>query len=117
MVDILEKKKIKINVDKLEKMLGTKVCEISALKNTGIDDLISYNENIINIISDYTRCILINNKDIDVSMMYEGTRKIKSNFNTFALTNDGLLIFFERYQVAPYYKGEFKVLIPYKYVK
>lgn len=86
-------------------------------KVISIDDLISYNENIINIISDYTRCILINNKDIDVSMMYEGTRKIKSNFNTFALTNDGLLIFFERYQVAPYYKGEFEVLIPYKYLK
>ena len=86
-------------------------------KVISIDDLISYNENIINIISDYTRCILINNKDIDVSMMYEGTRKIKSNFNTFALTNDGLLIFFERYQVAPYYKGQFEVLITYKYVK
>lgn len=86
-------------------------------KVISIDDLISYNDIIINIISDYTRCVLINNKDIDVSMMYEGTKKIKSNFNTFALTNDGLLIFFERYQVAPYYKGEFEVLIPYKYVK
>ena len=41
----------------------------------------------------------------------------ESNFNTFALTNDGLLIFFGRYQVAPYYKGEFEVLIPYKYLK
>lgn len=41
MVDILEKKGIKIDVEQLEKKLGTKVCEISALKNMGIDNLIN----------------------------------------------------------------------------
>ena len=60
MVDILEKKKIKINVDKLEKMLGTKVCEISALKNTGIDDLISYIKNY-----EYRYKIKIYNKSLE----------------------------------------------------
>ena len=86
-------------------------------KVISIDDLISYNGNIINIISDYTRCILINNKDIDVNMMYSGTSKVSDNFSNFVLTKEGLLIFFNRYQVEPYYKGEFEVLIPYECVK
>lgn len=86
-------------------------------KVISIDDLISYNNNIIDIISNYTRYILINNKDIDVNMMYSGTSKVSDNFSNFVLTKDGLLIFFKRYQVAPYYKGEFEVLIPYKCVK
>ena len=41
MADILEKKGIKINVQKLEKTLGTKVVKISALKGTGIKELIN----------------------------------------------------------------------------
>ena len=40
MADILEKKGLKIDVDKLSKELGTKVVQISALKETGMDDLL-----------------------------------------------------------------------------
>ena len=40
MADMLEKKGIEIDVKKLEKELGTKVVKISALKETGIDELI-----------------------------------------------------------------------------
>lgn len=40
MVDILEKKGIAINEQKLEQILGTKVIKISALKEIGIDELI-----------------------------------------------------------------------------
>ena len=40
MADLLEKKGIKIDCKKLEKKLGTKVFQISALKETGIDKLI-----------------------------------------------------------------------------
>lgn len=39
MVDLASKKGIKINKDKLEKELGLKIVEVSALKNTGIDEL------------------------------------------------------------------------------
>lgn len=41
MADILEKKGISIDVKKIEKLLGTKVYKISALKETGIDELIA----------------------------------------------------------------------------
>ena len=40
MADMLEKKGIEIDVKKLEKELGTKVVKISALKETGIDELV-----------------------------------------------------------------------------
>ena len=40
MADLLEKKGIQIDVKKLEKELGTKVFKISALKETGIDELV-----------------------------------------------------------------------------
>ena len=40
MADVLEKKGIQIDVLELEKRLGTKVVKISALKETGIDELV-----------------------------------------------------------------------------
>ena len=40
MSDLLEKKGIEINIKKLEESLGTKVFKISALKKTGIDEII-----------------------------------------------------------------------------
>ena len=40
MADMLEKKGIEIDIKKLEKELGTKIVKISALKETGIDELI-----------------------------------------------------------------------------
>ena len=40
MADILEKKGIQIDVKKLENELGCKVVKISALKETGIDELV-----------------------------------------------------------------------------
>lgn len=41
MADMLEKKGIKINIQKLEEKIGTKVVKISALKQTGITELLS----------------------------------------------------------------------------
>ncbi|MCI9063376.1 MAG: ferrous iron transport protein B [Clostridia bacterium] len=40
MVDMLEKKGIYLDIDKLENELGTKICKISALKQIGINELI-----------------------------------------------------------------------------
>lgn len=64
MADLLEKKGIKIDTKKLEEKLGTKVIKISALKETGIDEIVKeiekkddlertyiYDSNIENVIS------------------------------------------------------------------
>ncbi len=45
MADLLEKKGIEIDTKKLEKKLGTKVFKISALKETGIDELVKEIDN------------------------------------------------------------------------
>lgn len=86
-----------------------------------MDDLLKKNSNIIHIISEYTYKQLSQNKKIiefkDESMLKNGTSEKKENFENFALSNDGLIIFFERYSIAPYYLGEFKVVIPYETLK
>ena len=41
MADILERRGLSIDCKKLEENLGVKVCKISALKETGIDELVS----------------------------------------------------------------------------
>lgn len=70
MADVLEKKGIQIDINKLEKMLGAKVLKISALKGTGIDELIKeiknpkklastriYDQNIENAVEQITRTL------------------------------------------------------------
>ena len=70
MADILEKRGIKINTNKLEEMLGAKVLKISALKGTGIEELIKeikntkkeeatpiYDQNIENTINQITKIL------------------------------------------------------------
>ena len=50
MADILSKKGLTINIEKLSHELGTKVVQISALKETGIDELIkAINENFVQV--------------------------------------------------------------------
>lgn len=50
MADVLEKKGINIDIKKLEELLGTKVLKISALKATGIEELIKEINNTENFI-------------------------------------------------------------------
>ena len=67
MVDILNKKGIMLNVEKLQKELGTKVCEISALKEIGIDELISSIK-----ILENKRNLLIYSSNIEAGIMQIG---------------------------------------------
>ena len=82
-----------------------------------IEDLVKYNNNILNIFSKISRNELMHNKDIvDISMLMEGTMPNTLNFSNFVLSNDGIIIYFSYYQVAPYSSGMFNVLINYKYL-
>ena len=86
-----------------------------------VEDLLKNNPNIVHILSEYTYKELLQNKKIvelkDEGMLKNGTSEKKENFENFAFTNDGVIIFFERYSIAPYYLGEFKVVVPYKILK
>lgn len=79
-----------------------------------IDDLVRENSRLLDILSEESRKILVNNsKIIDQPMMLEGTKPEKDNFKLFAFTPTGLMIFFPSYQVAPYSSGSFKVVVSY----
>ena len=57
-----------------------------------------------------------NDKIKEVNMPYmltNGTKPIKANFKSFVFTKDGIIVFFEKYQIAPYSYGEFWITIPY----
>ena len=79
-----------------------------------IDDLINNNSNLLTKLSEYTRNELLHNPGItDVQMLIDGTKPEKDNFSNFAFSDDGYLVFFQYYQVAPYSSGSFVVKIPY----
>jgi hypothetical protein len=83
-----------------------------------IDTLVNQNNNILNLMSKYTYTNLSNSskmKEINMpSMLINGTKPTKNNFKNFVYTKYGIIIFFEKYQVAPYAYGEFCITIPYE---
>lgn len=92
--------------------------DITKNKIVTIEDIIE-NESTLIYLSDESRKILKKNEYFlknksSFEMLIEGTTPTKENFKNFAYTENGLIIYFEQYQVAPYAAGSFKVLIPYK---
>lgn len=76
--------------------------------------LISIDSDILDKFSIYSREKLMYDKGIvNFSMMMEGTSPKEENFRRFVFSSDGILVYFPRYQVAPYSSGEFVVSIPY----
>lgn len=82
-----------------------------------ISDLKYKNKSLLVDLSNYTYKNLMNNQELKdigaLDMIKDGTKPIKDNFKNFALTNEGIMIFFENYQVAPHVAGEFVVTVPY----
>lgn len=80
-----------------------------------INDLIRTNPNILNLFSTKSREELLKKEEFNdpniKQMMIEGTKPISNNYKNFVFTKEGIMILFEQYQVAPYYMGEFKILI------
>ena len=80
-----------------------------------INYLVNLDEGILEKFSLFSRDSLVYNKKIvDTAMMMEGTLPRLENFSRFVFTKDGVLLYFPRYQVAPYSSGEFIVSIPYE---
>lgn len=93
-------------------------------KNTNkfidIDDLINRDKDILNKLSIYSREYFSNNDMFNdrvvFDMMIDGTKSIKDNYKYFNITSDGLIIYFNRYQIAPYYYGDYSITISYNYL-
>lgn len=86
-----------------------------------IESLVKDNEKLLDLLSNESRSILKSNPlfktDIIYDMMIAGTKPEMKNFKNLAFSKDGLIIFFEQYQIAPYSYGEFNVVIPYSKLK
>lgn len=50
-------------------------------------------------------------------MFEEGTKPTKENYQNFVLTEKGMRVFFNYYQIAPYYFGITEILLPYDALK
>lgn len=86
-----------------------------------IDNIIKYNSNVLNALSNLSRenlkkLKIFKSNDIN-EMMINGTSPTKNNFKNFVFTQNGLMIIFERYQIAPYFFGEYNITIPYNKLK
>ena len=99
MADILEKKGIKIDIKKLEQQLGIKVCKISALKETGIEELIKE----IDKKDDLKRAEDFDKKIIETSQLIENDLQVKHKkfVSIKLLEND---IRFKDYQTSKIYE-------------
>lgn len=83
-----------------------------------IETLIKKNNNILTLMSKYSYNTLLNNDKIKevnmISMLESGTKPTKDNFDSFVFSKNGVIVFFEKYQIAPYAYGEFSITIPYE---
>ena len=79
MMDVVRKNGVKINIDKLSKMLGVQVVEISALKNLGIDNLISTTVKVANNKNTPPKCMKYNSIIENTLQVIES--KINNNSN------------------------------------
>lgn len=86
-------------------------------KFINISNLIELNNNLLNKLSVISieklkENIKFQNK-YDKNKLIEGTSPITDNYKNFAITDKGLNIYFEYYQIAPYYYGYSEITIPY----
>ena len=86
-----------------------------------INTLIKNNPSILKELSNYTHKTLSNKKifqnQVVNNMLKEGTLPTTDNFKNILFTDKGLIIYFERYQIAPYYYGDYNITVPYEDLK
>lgn len=85
-------------------------------KTLSLKNLFKNRANYLNVIAKYSSKSL-NEKLEDKWMINEGTAPLAKNYQTWNLEDDGILITFSEYQVAPYSYGVQEVQIPYAELK
>jgi len=101
-------------------LLWTFVYDKKTNQQITLDSLLKEVPNLLSILEKESRTRLLQNSIFSSSdkvvqdMMIDGTKATKDNYQAFAFSKDGMMIFFPRYQIAPYSYGEFEVTIPYQ---
>ena len=86
-----------------------------------IENIINNNQIILNNIANYTYQNLSQKKifqnETVLNMLKEGTKPRLNNYKHILFSKEGLIIYFDRYQIAPYYYGNYSITIPYNILK
>lgn len=86
-----------------------------------IENIINNNQIILNNIANYTYQNLSQKKifqnETVLNMLKEGTKPRLNNYKHILFSKEGLIIYFDRYQIAPYYYGNYSITIPYNVLK
>ncbi len=93
----------------------------NTMKIIKIDDLINKHPAILNTFSKesynkFNKLKVFKEKSIN-NMLKSGTLPNKDNFKKFVFTKNGILIYFDRYTIAPYYFGDYNILVSYKKIR
>ena len=84
-----------------------------------LGDVFKSGSDYLNVLSAYTRNELMSRKDAEQikDFITDGTKPTAEHFKVWNLTDQGLLITFPEYAVAPYYYGKQQVLVPFSALK
>ena len=84
-----------------------------------INDLVKNNNNLLYDLSNISRSYFKKKSAFNniLDMLYEGTKPNINNFSKFTISKNGFTFYFERYQIAPYYYGEYSLTVGNNIVK
>jgi hypothetical protein len=71
------------------------------------------NETILQTLSEFAIDYFKNQK-LEFELSLEGLEPKAENYQTFALAEDGVVFYFNEYQIAPYVAGSFELKVPYQ---
>lgn len=92
-------------------LIWTKNFVVSKSKEIPFEEVI-VDEIMLKSVSEYAIKNLTSQKQ-DYEFFMEGFNPIKKNYQTFALNDKGIIFYFNEYQIAPYYAGNFELFMPY----
>ena len=82
-------------------------------KEITLDELFLPNSNYLQAISDYAKAQLAT-RDIGFDMFSDGAAPLPENYQQWNVSDNGLVITFDEYQVAPYAAGPQEVVLPFE---
>ncbi len=99
--------------------IDTIIYDIEKQEIVNIESLMQENKMLLVFLSEESRKKLeqlgnFKQDEFEEKWFLKGTAPTIANFKNIAFTKEGIVVYFPRYQIAPYYKGEYKILLPIK---
>jgi hypothetical protein len=82
-----------------------------------IDDLINDNYNFLEKCCFYIRNKIITEDNTSDDLILEGTAPDKNNYNCFSFCDEGIIFYFQEYQIASNQNGIISILVPYNIIE